>query len=132
MGNGSIPWPVVQELTKAVGQGVLVVRSTRGAAGRVVYAEEVYEDFAFIPSDTLNPQKARVLLQLALRRHTSTRRFAQCLHATERAASKSSSDTKKPVAPAAGFCRQQDDGIFYFSSNRPTRFLTFVSVLLAM
>ena len=66
MGNGSIPCPVVQELAKAVGQGVLVVRSTRGAAGRVVYAEEVYEDFAFIPSDTLNPQKARVLLQLAL------------------------------------------------------------------
>jgi L-asparaginase len=66
LGNGSIPWPVVQELIKAVGQGVLVVRSTRGVAGRVVYAEEVYEDFAFIPSDTLNPQKARVLLQLAL------------------------------------------------------------------
>lgn len=66
MGNGSIPERVEQELAKAVKQGIVVVRSTRSAAGRVTKAEASYEENGFIASDTLNPQKARVLLQLAL------------------------------------------------------------------
>ncbi len=66
MGNGSIPARVEKELAEAVRQGVIVVRSTRSAAGRVTKAEASYEEHGFIASDTLNPAKARVLLQLAL------------------------------------------------------------------
>ena len=66
MGNGSVPVRVEQALAEAVKKGVIVVRSTRGAAGRVTRAEASYEEHGFIASDTLNPQKARVLLQLAL------------------------------------------------------------------
>ena len=70
MGNGSIPARVEKELAEAARKDVIVVRSTRSAAGRVTKAEASYEENGFIASDTLNPQKARVLLQLALLRTT--------------------------------------------------------------
>ena len=66
MGNGSIPARAEAALARAVAEGVVVVRSTRSAAGRVTRAEASYEANGFIASDTLNPAKARVLLQLAL------------------------------------------------------------------
>ena len=66
MGNGSIPARAEAALARAAAEGVAVVRSTRSAAGRVTRAEASYEANGFIASDTLNPAKARVLLQLAL------------------------------------------------------------------
>lgn len=66
MGNGSIPARAEAALARAVAEGVVVVRSTRSAAGRVTRAEASYEANGFIASDTLNPAKARVLLQLTL------------------------------------------------------------------
>ena len=44
----------------------IVVRSSRIGTGAVVPAEQSYIDEHFIDGDSLNPQKARVLLQLAL------------------------------------------------------------------
>ena len=46
---------------------VLVVRSSRVGAGRVV-REDNYQEPGFIAADNLNAQKARVLLQLGLTR----------------------------------------------------------------
>ena len=66
MGNGSIPVRAEAALARAVAEGIVVVRSTRSAAGRVTRAEASYETNGFIASDTLNPAKARVLLQLTL------------------------------------------------------------------
>lgn len=66
MGNGSIPARAEAALARAAAEGVVVVRSTRSAAGRVTRAEASYETNGFIASDTLNPAKARVLLQLTL------------------------------------------------------------------
>lgn len=66
MGNGSIPARAEAALARAAAQGVVVVRSTRSAVGRVTRAESSYEKNGFIASDTLNPAKARVLLQLTL------------------------------------------------------------------
>jgi len=43
----------------------VLVRSTRTGNGRVVAREE-YDSIGMIPADTLNPQKARILLMLAL------------------------------------------------------------------
>jgi L-asparaginase len=45
----------------------VLVRSTRTGNGRVIRRKE-YDDLGFIPADTLNPQKSRILLMLALTR----------------------------------------------------------------
>jgi L-asparaginase len=51
----------------AVKKGVVVVRSTRVPTGAVGRNVEVNDDeLGFIASDELNPQKARLLLSLAL------------------------------------------------------------------
>lgn len=80
MGNGSIPERVEQELAQAVKQGIIVVRSTRSSAGRVTRAEASYEEHGFIGSDMLNPQKARVLLQLALLQTTDKEEICNIYH----------------------------------------------------
>lgn len=66
MGNGSVPAKVEQKLKEAVQKGIAVVRSSRSFAGSVVAAEKSYAEAGFIEGDTLSPQKARILLQLAL------------------------------------------------------------------
>jgi L-asparaginase len=65
MGNGSIPTPVLDALTKAAKSGIVVVRSTRVSSGVVL--RKVYDDErGLVASGELNPAKSRVLLQLAL------------------------------------------------------------------
>lgn len=66
MGNGSLPVSVEKKLAQAVKDGVMVVRSTRGYAGNVTLAESSYEEADILRSEGLNPQKARILLQIAL------------------------------------------------------------------
>ncbi len=65
-GNGSIHKNAEKALAKASAQGIVVVRCSRVGSGAVVPAEASYAKEHFIDSDTLNPQKARILLQLAL------------------------------------------------------------------
>ena len=43
------------------------MRSTRVGNGRVIARKE-YDELGMIPADNLNPQKARILLMLALTR----------------------------------------------------------------
>ncbi len=45
----------------------VLVRSNRTGNGRVITRKE-YDDLGYVPADTLNPQKARILLMLALTR----------------------------------------------------------------
>ena len=45
----------------------VLVRSSRTGNGRVIGRKE-YDELGYIPADTLNPQKARILLMLALTR----------------------------------------------------------------
>jgi len=45
--------------------GVVVVRSARVGAGRVV-RDDNWQEPGFVAADNLNPQKARILLQLGL------------------------------------------------------------------
>ena len=52
-------------LQKAVASGVMVVIGSRCKEGIVLLPEELKKEH-FIPSGTLNPQKAKILLQLAL------------------------------------------------------------------
>jgi L-asparaginase len=67
VGNGNMTRPALQALAAAAKKGVVCVRSSRVATGLVGRNVEVNDDeLGLIASDTLNPQKARVLLRLIL------------------------------------------------------------------
>lgn len=65
-GNGSVPEKLTGVLKEAVASGVPVVIATRCGGGIVVLSEKMTEKNGFIASGLLNPQKAKILLQLAL------------------------------------------------------------------
>jgi L-asparaginase len=67
VGNGNMNKASVDAAAAAVKKGVVVVRSSRVATGLVGRNVELDDDkLGFIASDELNPQKARILLSLAL------------------------------------------------------------------
>lgn len=67
VGNGNMNKASLDAAANAAKKGVIVVRSTRVATGAVGRNVEVNDDeLGFIASDELNPQKARLLLSLAL------------------------------------------------------------------
>lgn len=64
-GNGSMSSASSKGAAAAAGKGVVVVRSTRTGSGVVTHSAS--DDKAgMVSSDSLNPQKARILLMLAL------------------------------------------------------------------
>ena len=65
-GNGSVHKDAESALARASKAGIIVVRSTRVGGGTVIPAEQSYIDAGFLDGDSLNPQKCRILLQLAL------------------------------------------------------------------
>ena len=73
-GNGSVHMNAEKALAKATAKGIVVVRSSRVGNGTVIPAEQSYINYHFLDGDTLSPQKARILLQLAL---TKTNDLAQ-------------------------------------------------------
>jgi len=67
VGNGNMNKASVDAAANAVKKGVVVVRSSRVPTGSVGRNVELDDDkLGFIASDELNPQKARILLGLAL------------------------------------------------------------------
>jgi len=67
VGNGNMTKAGLDALAAQAKKGVVCVRSSRVATGRVGRNVEVDDDkLALVASDDLNPQKARVLLRLAL------------------------------------------------------------------
>ena len=74
VGDGSLAAQVKPALIEVRKKGVIVVRSSRTGGGPVVRNGEANDDeLDFVVSDTLNPQKARILLMLALTRTTNTK-----------------------------------------------------------
>jgi L-asparaginase len=72
VGNGNMNKALVDAAAKAVKAGVVVVRSSRVPTGFVGRNVELDDDkLGFIASYELNPQKARVLLALALLKQRS-------------------------------------------------------------
>jgi L-asparaginase len=67
-GDGSFNRSILRAVDTAVKKGIIVVRSSRVASGRVTQFNQVFDDkkLGTIASDDLNPQKARILLMLAL------------------------------------------------------------------
>jgi L-asparaginase len=67
VGNGNMNKAMVDAAANAVKKGVVVVRSSRVPTGLVGRNVELDDDkLGFVASDELNPQKARILLALAL------------------------------------------------------------------
>lgn len=67
VGDGNSTDQALAALGDAVKKGVVVVRSSRTGSGLVVHNVEINEDqLGTVAALELNPQKARVLLMLAL------------------------------------------------------------------
>jgi L-asparaginase len=77
-GNGSIGKAEYPAVENALKNGVVVVRSARVGSGIIARNGEANDDkYGFIASDNLNPQKARVLLMLALTQTTDVNEIQQ-------------------------------------------------------
>jgi L-asparaginase len=67
VGNGNMTQSAVNALAAQAKKGILCVRSSRVATGRIGRNVELDDDkLGFVASLDMNPQKARVLLRLAL------------------------------------------------------------------
>jgi len=67
VGNGNMTEPAVKALAAQAKKGIVCVRSSRVVTGRVGRNVELDDDaLGFVASLGMNPQKARVLLRLAL------------------------------------------------------------------
>ena len=74
VGDGSLPNRVRPALVNARAKGIVIVRASRVGAGIVARNGEANDDqLDFVVADNLNPQKARILLMLALTKTSDTR-----------------------------------------------------------
>jgi L-asparaginase len=77
-GDGSVGAPMVKPLQDARAAGVIIVRSARVGSGIIARNGEQPDDkYDWIASDDLNPQKARILLMLALTKTNDTKAIQQ-------------------------------------------------------
>lgn len=82
VGDGSLPAKVKPALSAARQKGTLIVRSSRVGQGIVARNGEANDDqLDFVVSDTLNPQKARILLMLALTKTSNTKDIQRMFYA---------------------------------------------------
>jgi len=76
VGNGNLGAAARAGAAEAAARGIAVVRSSRTGGGIVERNVEMEDDrLGFIAADELNPQKARILLMLALTRTADPRRI---------------------------------------------------------
>jgi L-asparaginase len=67
VGDGNLNAPALEAVKNATQKGVAVVRASRVPIGAVLIKGEINdEEYGTVSSDELNPQKARVLLMMAL------------------------------------------------------------------
>lgn len=78
VGNGNPSEEVLSVLAKASSEGLVIVRASRVPAGPVTLDAEVDDaKHGFIVSDSLTPQKARILLMLSLYKNLSIAQIQQ-------------------------------------------------------
>jgi len=81
VGDGSLAAKVVPALKAARKKGVVIVRASRVGQGILARNGEANDDqLDFVAADTLNPQKARILLMLALTKTSSTREIQRMFY----------------------------------------------------
>lgn len=67
VGNGNFSQDVQNALAKVIKEDIVVVRASRIGSGKVTLNNEVDDEkYGFVVADDLSPQKARILLMLAL------------------------------------------------------------------
>jgi len=81
VGDGSLAAQVKPALIEIRKKGVIIVRSSRTGGGPVVRNGEANDDdLDFVVSDTLSPQKARILLMLALTKTNNTKEIQRMFY----------------------------------------------------
>ncbi len=81
VGDGSMAAQMLPAFREARQKGVIVVRSSRVGSGIVARNGEVNDDKEdFVVSDTLNAQKARILLMLSLTKTSDTKKIQQMFY----------------------------------------------------
>ncbi len=81
VGDGNPSELTEQALADARAKGILIVRSARVGNGIIARNNEVNDDQRdFVVSDTLNPQKARILLTVALTRTKDTKEIQRIFY----------------------------------------------------
>lgn len=72
LGDGNMNAGTLEAVKRATKAGIPIVRATRVPIGAVLIKGEVVDaDYGSVSSDELNPQKARILLMLALQKNRS-------------------------------------------------------------
>jgi L-asparaginase len=66
VGDGNISDSMLVAVKKALRKGIIIARSSRTGSGQVDLGEKKFDEQGIIVADNLNPQKARILLMLAL------------------------------------------------------------------
>jgi len=82
VGDGSLARPAVEPaLIEARKKGVIIVRSSRVGNGIIARNGEAKDDeMDYVVSDTLNPQKARILVMLALTKTSDTKEIQRMFY----------------------------------------------------
>jgi L-asparaginase type II len=81
VGDGSLATRVVPSLKAARAKGVVIVRASRVGQGILARNGEANDDaLDFVAADTLNAQKARILLMLALTKTSDTREIQRMFY----------------------------------------------------
>lgn len=81
VGDGSLASRVTPALKAARQKGVVIVRASRVGQGIVARNGEANDDeLDFVVADTLNPQKARILLMLALTKTNNSKNIQQLFY----------------------------------------------------
>nr|WP_202074553.1 type II asparaginase [Parasutterella muris] len=76
-GNGSIHENAEAALYDAAKKGIVVVRAARVPNGPTIESTEAWDKAGFVHAGTLNPQKARILLQLGLTKTNDPAKIAE-------------------------------------------------------
>lgn len=81
VGNGNLSNGIKSDLIMARKKGIIIVRASRVGQGIVIRNAETNDDeLDFIVSDNMNPQKARILLMLALTKTNDTKKIQQMFY----------------------------------------------------
>ncbi|NHZ99930.1 type II asparaginase [Massilia sp. CCM 8734] len=81
VGDGSLAGKVVPSLKAARAKGAIIVRASRVGQGILARNGEANDDqLDFVAADTLNAQKARILLMLALTKTNSTKEIQRMFY----------------------------------------------------
>lgn len=76
-GNGSIHEAAEPALYDAAKKGIVVVRSARVPNGPTIESTAAWDKAGFVHAGTLNPQKARILLQLGLTKTNDPQKISE-------------------------------------------------------